>query len=131
MKTNRTRMVAVAGLVFGIGAALAAQAPAITRTQLNKMDMTWMNHEALTARADIPMGGGTGKHTHAGDEVTYVAEGMVTLEIEGMPSRTVKTGEAYFVPAGKIHNVSAAGGKAVAIANYLVEKGKPLTTPVQ
>ena len=132
MTTNRTRMmVAAAGLVLGIGGVLAAQAPAITRTVLNRGDMTWMGHEAVSARADFPVGGSTGKHTHPGDEVTYVLEGTVSLEIDGMMARTVKAGEAIFVPAGKVHNVTATGGKAVAVANYLVKKGKPLTTPVQ
>ena len=122
----------VVGLLLGIGATLAAQAPAITRTVLNRADLSQMGHEAVTARADFPVGGSTGKHTHPGDEVTYVLEGTVNLELDGMPSRMVKAGEVIFVPAGKVHNVTATGGaKAVAIANYLVEKGKPLTAPVQ
>jgi quercetin dioxygenase-like cupin family protein len=130
MTTKKTRMMMAAGLVIGIGVGLAAQAPAITRTVINRGDMSWMGHEAVSARADFPVGGSTGKHTHPGDEVTYVLEGSVSLEIDGM-AKTVKAGEAIFVPAGKIHNVTASGGKAVAIANYLVEKGKPLTTAVQ
>jgi hypothetical protein len=35
------------------------------------------------------------------------------------------------IPAGTVHNATAVGGKAVVIANYFVEKGKPLTTPAQ
>ncbi len=110
---------------------LAAQAPAITRTQLQRVDLTHQGYEAITAKADFPMNGTTGKHTHPGDEVSYVLEGMVTLEVEGMAPRMLKAGDTFFNPAGKAHNVVANGGKAVVIANYLVEKGKPLTTAVQ
>ena len=87
--------------------------------------------EAVTVRAEIPMGGTTGQHTHPGEEITYVLEGTLTLEIDGAAARMLKAGDAFFVPAGKVHNATASSGKATAIANYIVEKGKPLTTPVK
>ena len=55
----------------------------------------------------------------------------MTLEVEGIPARTVKAGEAFNIPAGKVHNaINSAAGSAVAVVTYIVEKGKPLTTPV-
>ena len=131
MKTNRTRMILMSGLLAGTTAVLAAQAPAITRTVLQRADMSWTNHEAVTAKADFPVGGSTGKHTHPGEEVSYVLEGTINFEMEGMPAKMLKAGDVFFVPAGKVHNATATSGKAVVIANYLVEKGKPLTTAAQ
>ena len=126
------------GKTFGVSAALLvaavvmlAQQPAITRTVLQQVDISVAGREVVTVRAEIPMGGATGRHTHPGEEVTYVLEGTLALEIEGAPARTVKAGEAFLVPAGKIHNATATSGKATAIANYIVEKGKPLTTPAK
>jgi hypothetical protein len=40
-------------------------------------------------------------------------------------------GEAFHVDAGKVHEAKASGGPAVVIANYVIEKGKPATTPVK
>jgi quercetin dioxygenase-like cupin family protein len=114
-------------LLMSVTGVMAAQT-AITRTVLQRADMSRSGHEAVTAKADFPVGGSTGKHTHPGDEVSYVLEGTVTLEVDGAPARTLKAGEVFFVPAGKIHNATATGGKAIVIANYLVEKGQPLTT---
>jgi quercetin dioxygenase-like cupin family protein len=131
VRTQKTRIVtAVSGALLAGVAALAAAQPAITRTVLQRADLTTPGHEAVTARADFPVGGTTGRHTHPGDEVSYVVEGTVTLEIDGAPAKTLKAGEVFFVPAGKVHSATAAGGKAIVIANYLVEKGKPLTAAV-
>jgi len=131
MKTNRTRMIVMSGMLVGVTAVLAAQAPAITRTVLQRADMSWANHEAVTAKAEFPVGGSAGKHTHPGEEVSYVLEGTLTFEVEGTPTKTLKAGDVFFVPAGKVHNATAMGGKATVIANYFVEKGKPLTTAAQ
>src|SRR5438552_6153028 len=116
---------AVAGSV-----ALDAQQPTITRTTLQQVDLSIPGREVVTVRAEFPAGGTSGRHTHPGDEVTYVIEGTLSLEVEGAAARTVKAGEAFVVPAGRVHNATAQGGKVVAIANYLIEKGKPVTTPV-
>jgi len=118
-------------LLIAAAAALAAQQPTITRTVLQQADISVPGREAVTVRAEIPMGGTTGRHTHPGEEITYVLEGTLTLEIDGAAARTLKAGDAFFVPAGKVHNATASSGKATAIANYIVEKGKPLTTPVK
>jgi quercetin dioxygenase-like cupin family protein len=117
------------GLLFA-GGVMLAQQPAITRTVLQKGDLSIAGREVVTVKAEFPISAATGRHTHPGEEATYVVEGTLTLEIEGSPARTVKAGETFFVPAGKIHNATATGGKVTAVANYIVEKGKPLIAPV-
>jgi quercetin dioxygenase-like cupin family protein len=43
----------------------------------------------------------------------------------------VKAGETFFIPAGTVHAAkNTASGKAAVLATYVVEKGKPLATPV-
>ena len=41
-------------------------------------------------------------------------------------------GEAFIIPNGKPHNATNAGpGMASIVVTYIVEKGKPLATPVK
>jgi len=122
------RVAGTVGVVVLLGASVAMGQ--IKRTVLQQKDLSIAGREVVTARADFPAGGATGLHTHPGDEVSYVAEGSVEIVVDGA-STTYKTGEAFHVPAGKVHDAKAVGGPAVVIANYVIEKGKPATTPVK
>ncbi len=102
----------------------------IKRTVLQQTDLSIAGREVVTAKAEFPAGGTTGMHTHPGDEISYVAEGAVELVVDGA-SKMYKAGEAFHVDAGKVHEAKASGGPAVVIANYVIEKGKPATTPVK
>lgn len=123
---RKTITVLLGLLLSGVG---VAQQPSISRRVLQQVDISVAGREVVTVRAEFPMGAAPGRHSHPGEEVTYVLEGTLTLEVEGAPSRAVKAGEAFLVPAGKIHNATATSGTVIAIANYIVEKGKPLSTP--
>lgn len=118
-------------LVFVSAAAVGAQAPAFKRTLLQQVDLSMAGREAVTARAEFAPGGSVGRHTHFGEEIGYVIEGVLTVEINGV-SKEVKAGEAFAVPAGAPHNATnASAGPAAILATYIVEKGKPLATPVK
>jgi quercetin dioxygenase-like cupin family protein len=125
------RALRVAGVC---GVAVLLSAPMvfgqIKRTVLQQMDLSLAGREVVTARADFPAGGSTGLHTHPGDEISYVAEGAVEIVVDGA-SKTYQAGDAFHVLAGKVHDAKAMGGPAVVIANYVIEKGKPATTPVK
>ena len=100
LRTKKTRIVAtVSGALVAGLAALAAAQPAITRTVLQRADLTNPGHEAVTARADFPVGGSTGKHTHPGDEVSYVLAGTIMLEIDGAPAEIVGSCVGVFSPS--------------------------------
>src|SRR5262245_35623556 len=131
MRRNAMRMPIAAGvgLLVATGAMLA-QAPGPTRTVLQQVEISAPGREVVTARVEFPMGAAAGRHTHPGEEVSYVLEGTLSLQIDGAQPRTVKAGEAFVIPAGKIHNATATSGKAALVVNYIVEKGKPLVTPV-
>jgi quercetin dioxygenase-like cupin family protein len=110
-----------------------AQAPAGSkRIELQRHDLGTPNREAVMARGEFQPGAMVPKHTHPGEEVGIVMEGELTLEIEGKPPVTLKAGEAFFVPAGTVHSGKNAGKTMSAVVStYIVEKGKPLATPVK
>lgn len=125
----KTFTVTATALLFAV--AVAAQAPAFKRTVLQQQDISFPGHEAVTARADIPAGVSAGRHTHPGEEVGYVLEGTVTIEINGA-TKTLKAGESFFIPANTVHNATNSTTSPVAIiSTYIVEKGKPLATPAK
>jgi quercetin dioxygenase-like cupin family protein len=113
--------------LFTAGATVA-QAPGIKRTLLQRTDIG-NNMELVLGLAEIAPKGSTGRHTHFGVETGYVLAGTSVLEVEGEAPRTLKAGDSYTIPAGKIHNASAGETDARVLATYAVEKGKPLATP--
>jgi quercetin dioxygenase-like cupin family protein len=86
---------------------------------------------AVVALVDFQPGAVIGRHTHPGEELGYVLEGTLTLEVEGKPALNLKPGDAFFVEAGRAHwgRNGATPGKV--LATYVVEKGKPLATAVK
>jgi quercetin dioxygenase-like cupin family protein len=69
------------------------------------------------------------RHSHPGEEIVYVVEGILEYQLDGKPPATLKVGDVLFIPAGTIHSVKNVGsGNAAELATYIVEKGKPLVT---
>jgi quercetin dioxygenase-like cupin family protein len=118
-----------------IGAAflsLSAQQPTVTRKVLIQQDLTIPGYTAALVSVEIPVGGREGRHTHPGTIMVVVQEGELTLDYEGKPTMTYKAGQSFYVEPGKIHEGINKGNTPVrAIASFVVEKGKPLTTQVQ
>jgi quercetin dioxygenase-like cupin family protein len=133
MKT--TRIVAVAVLIVGSGLALyvaRAQQPGIKRTDLQRHDLSVPGREVVQVRVDFAPGVVAPKHSHPGEEIIYVLEGLLEYQLEGRPPVTLKPGEVLFIPAGTIHAAQNIGsGNAAELATYIVEKGKPLVVPVK
>jgi quercetin dioxygenase-like cupin family protein len=111
---------------------LNAQQPGFTRVELQDKDLTAAGRHVVQARADFNPGGEVGKHTHPGEEVSYVLEGTLHLEVAGQPAKTLKAGEGFFIPAGVVHSAKNVDkGPTKVLATYIVEKGKPVATPVK
>ena len=120
---------AAAALTLAAGA-LFAQASGLTRQMLGKHDLSAAGYEAVIAKVEVAPGAKAGRHTHPGEEISYILEGEALLLVDGQPPRTVKAGESFVIPAGVIHdahNTSSAQIKLVGV--YVVEKGKPLASP--
>jgi quercetin dioxygenase-like cupin family protein len=130
-----TRIMAVAVLLVGSCLALHvawAQQPGITRTDLQRHDLSVPGREVIQVRVDIDPGVVAPKHTHPGEEIIYVLEGTLEYEVEGQPPVTLKAGDVLFIPAATIHAAKNVGrGNAAELATYVVEKGKPLLTLVK
>jgi len=130
---HRALVASLAGVVLVLGgttALQAQQANEIKRTLLLKHDASIAGHDGVVSTTLIPKGASEVRHTHPGDLLGYVLSGTLTLEIDGQPAATVKPGEAFFIPAEKVHRGVNKGGEAIHIVAVLyVEKGKPLAPP--
>jgi quercetin dioxygenase-like cupin family protein len=115
------------------GFAHGQQSPlAIKRTPLGKVDVPGSNYEVIFGIAELSPGPKTGRHSHPGPVLAYVAEGEFWYLIDGQPEKIYKAGESFQVSNGAIHNEGASGDKPVKVmAVYVVEKGKPLVQPAQ
>ena len=130
MKRLKTTIV-TALVVSGILAGVSAQQAGFKRTVLQQQKLSVPGREAVTAVAEFQPGATVGRHTHPGEEIAYILEGEVVLEQEGQQPVTLGPGKTFFIPAGTIHNATNKGSKpARVLANYIVEPGKPLATPV-
>ena len=111
---------------------LHAQQPGFTRKMLQDQNLSAQGRHAVQVVAEFAPGVAAGKHTHPGEELGYVLEGSLLLEIEGEAPRTLKAGDSFFVPAGKPHDGKNTGsGPAKVLATYIVETGKPVASPVK
>ena len=128
---HSTKWLVGAALVVA-AAAPSAQQPGFTRALLQDQNLTAAGRHAVVARAEFIPGGQAGRHTHPGEELGYVVEGALELMIEGQPPKTLKAGEVFFVPAGVVPDGrNVGGGKAVVLATYIVETGKPVASPAK
>jgi quercetin dioxygenase-like cupin family protein len=134
-KLNKMQIAAMAALVAGaVLAPLGAQAQqaGVTRTDLQRHDLSAPGREAIQVRVDLAPGVAFGKHTHPGEEVIYVLEGTLEYQIEDKPPVTLKAGDVLFIPAGTVHSARNPGSVTGSeLATYIVEKGKPLLTLVK
>ena len=125
-----TRILAVAVLIVGSGLALNVaqpQQPGVRRADLLRHDLGVPGREVVQVRVVFAPGAVAPEHSHPGEEIAYVIEGLLEYRLEGKPPVTLKAGEALFIPAGTIHSAAnVGGGNAAELATYIVEKGKPL-----
>jgi len=124
----------VAGALFGaLGIpSLNAQQPGFKRAVLQKHELSAQNRDAVVALAEFVPGGVAGRHTHPGEELGYIVEGTLVLEMEGRAPQTLNAGDVFFVPAGTVHDGKNIGkGPAKVLATYVVERGKPVASPAK
>jgi quercetin dioxygenase-like cupin family protein len=128
MRTNRIITLAaliVAG-VLGLHTA-QAQLGGLKRTDLLQHDLSIPGREVSQVLVEFAPGLVAPRHSHPGEELVYVVEGVLEYQLDGKPPVTLKAGNVLFIPYGTVHAVKNVGsGKAVELATYIVEKGKPL-----
>jgi quercetin dioxygenase-like cupin family protein len=129
MKT--TGIIAVAVLLVGsaLHMAQAQQLGDVKRTDLQRHDLSVPGREVIQVLVGFAPGVVAPRHSHPGEEIVYVVEGILEYQLDGKPPATLKAGDVLFIPAGTIHSVKNVGsGNAAELATYIVEKGKPLVT---
>ena len=124
---------AVAGFV-ATDASAQGTAPAattgLTRKILSQTDGPMPGYVTIIVEVEIEPGVTVGRHTHPGIESGYVVEGGLDLPIQGQPTRALKPGDGFQVPAETPHAGGKNGDKKTKITStYVVEKGKPLASP--
>jgi quercetin dioxygenase-like cupin family protein len=70
----------------------------------------------VTAVAEFQPGATVGRHTHPGEEIGYILEGMVVIEQEGQQPVALGPGKTFFIPAGTIHNATNKTSKSAAFS---------------
>ncbi len=120
---------ALAALLFGALAlrGASAQPPGVTRTNLQRHDLSAEGREVVQVRVDIAPGVTAPRHSHPGEEIVYAIEGTMEYQLDGRAPDTLEAGEVLFIPDGTIHAVRNIGkDNAAELATYIVRKGKPL-----
>lgn len=109
---------------------LSAQNPAIKRTVVKRGDVSVPGREAVITNIEIIPGGSAGRHTHPGDEISYVLAGQGEILMEGKPPLQIKPGDGFVIPGGTKHDAHNTGTETLRLVGvYVVEKGKPIATP--
>jgi len=122
-----TAVSALSLLAFIFTSTASAQQSGIKRTDLQRYDLSVPGYETVQARIDFEAHTAFGKHSHPGEEVIYVLDGVLEYEVEGQSPVTLKAGEVLFIPAGVVHSArNNSHAKASELATYIVEKGKPV-----
>jgi quercetin dioxygenase-like cupin family protein len=117
--------------VVSVQPAVSADAPAVVRTLLLAEDAPGGNTMSMM-QVTIPVGGREGRHMHSGPLIVHVISGAFTLDYEGKPTTTYKTGDTFYVEAGKIHEgINKGTVPSVGIATFVTPKGAPITTQVK
>jgi quercetin dioxygenase-like cupin family protein len=112
---------------------LGAQHEQVARTELLKQELRSMGgKEAHVVLVEFEPGAVVGRHLHPGDELVYVLEGAIDLEVEGKRPVRLTAGEIYYQPPDQVHSArnASATEKGRLLAIWIVDKGRPLVVPV-
>jgi quercetin dioxygenase-like cupin family protein len=123
--------VAVGASLVGFAvAADEAQRGSLKRATLQTGDFP-PGYETVMIVAQMEPGKCSGWHTHPGLESSYFLEGEVLIHFAGKADAVVKAGQPVLIEPGLPHNDCNVSGKPFkALAHYIIEKGKPLASPV-
>jgi quercetin dioxygenase-like cupin family protein len=85
-------------------------APGVTRTELYNAWMTGTEERDVTLYTyEVAAGSAVPRHIHPGDEMGYVLDGDLSLEVDGDAPMALHKGEVFHMPALKPHSVRNVG----------------------
>ncbi|HEY0339421.1 MAG TPA: cupin domain-containing protein, partial [Steroidobacteraceae bacterium] len=141
MRSTTRSIVPLLSIALAVGIAVAADPPAsgaptatqsaISRKILSTIDVPTSNYQVIEAKVEIAANTRVPKHTHPGTVVGYLLEGDYSIQLQGQPVKVLALGESFLIPAGVVHEEFAGAHAAKVLAVFTVEKGKPLTSPVE
>jgi quercetin dioxygenase-like cupin family protein len=135
------RTAVVCGMALVVGVALGTVGAQPLRAQqepVRRHDLLSAALEALAGReahmvlVEFEPGAAVARHFHPGDELVYVLEGAISLEIDGQAPIVLNAGDAFHQPPKQVHlgrNVSRTDPARLLVI-WVVEKGQQVTIPV-
>ena len=118
--------------VLAFAAVVTAQQPVITRTVLQRHDLSIPGREVVQAVVSLAPRAVAPRHRHPGEEIIYVLKGIWVYQLDGQPPQTLRTGDVLFVPYGVVHSAKNIGTETGSeLATYVVERGQPLVVPAK
>jgi len=129
---NLARCYLAAAMALSLSAVADDSKPQPQRAIFERHDQSGVpDKEIVIGKATLPAGTAIGFHVHPGDEAGYVLKGTVIWKTQGQPDRTLKAGDSFFNPRGAVHSIAATeAGEVTVVSTWIVDKGKPLATPV-
>jgi quercetin dioxygenase-like cupin family protein len=121
--------------IVAFAAGIAATARPSPQESLKRMTLQTGDfppgYETVMVVAQMEPGQCSGWHTHPGLESSYFLEGEVLMKFADGPDRVIRAGQPVLIPPGLAHNDCNVSGRPFkALAHYIVEKGRPLASPV-
>jgi quercetin dioxygenase-like cupin family protein len=99
----------------------------LTRTEVQRSLFSVPGREIVQVLTQIPVGVESGWHTHPGEEVGYIAAGVVAMEVAGRSPVTLRPGDGFLIPPDTPHNARDLGpGVGQMLSTYIVAIGQPL-----
>lgn len=128
------RMFGACALCSAVGlvatAVEAGQPPPFTRTIIKKSEFPGDRYATVLVEVAIAPNALVPWHIHPGIESAIITDGEGTLMVKGEADRVVKPGDGFQIPPFTPHSVQN-GGKVTKVAiTYVVEKDKPIASPV-
>jgi quercetin dioxygenase-like cupin family protein len=104
-----------------------ALAGSLKRTELQHSASSIPGREIVQVLTEIPAGVESGWHQHPGEEVGYILQGTVQMEIEGHPTLLLHKGDPFLMPPRTPHNALDLGpDTGMMLSTYIVEVDQPL-----
>ncbi|GAA0640698.1 cupin domain-containing protein [Brevundimonas lenta] len=101
----------------------------LVRRELQRAPSSVADREIVQVVTEIPAGVESGWHIHPGEEVGYILAGDVEMKVAGRADVTLRTGDAFLIPANTPHNARDIGPETGRmLSTYFVEAGQPLAT---
>jgi quercetin dioxygenase-like cupin family protein len=106
-----------------------ALAGTLHRTEVQRLAFSVPGRLIVQVRTEIPACVSSGWHTHPGEEVGYIVQGNVQMEIRDSPTLQLHAGDGFTIPPAIPHNATDLGpDTGVMLSTYLVDEGQPLSS---